>query len=121
MTDNRIDDSYSGAAQIPSHPRTLPSTIRRADDTRKLARQAKLERKAEKRAAFEEETKRMKNQKRREIVERLRELGLEGKGVEELMEGDWDEGGWDRKMNELMAQEVSFRLFVRIRFYSPLY
>src|SRR6185437_1268053 len=43
---NCDDDLCRGAAEITSHPRILPSVVRRPDDTRKTKRQARLERKA---------------------------------------------------------------------------
>ncbi len=97
-----------GAAEISSHPRNLPSVVRRPDDTRKLKRQARLERKEAERLAREEETRRLKGEKRREIEKRLEALRKEV-GEKALMgldlDKDWDEEEHDQMMRRMMAQD----------------
>lgn len=80
--------------------------MRRADDSRKLQRQAKAERKAAEKAQREEETKRLKGQKRRQIEKQLAALKAEF-GEDALdgldLEGDWDEAKHEAAVQRLMA------------------
>jgi protein KRI1 len=95
-----------GAAALP--------TLRRPDDSRKLQRQARKERKAAERKAKEEQLKRLKNAKRQELNAKLQQiqaiLGHTGTAGEEsstldeaaimkLLEGDFDPDQFE----ELMA------------------
>ena len=74
--------SRSGAANIPTHPRKLTAIARRPDTARKDARELRKEKKAEEKAIREEERRKMKGEKRREMEKRLLMLGLgkDGKG-----------------------------------------
>lgn len=110
--------SHSGAANIVSHPREIASTVRRVDDSRKLARQAKAERKAEEKAKREEETKRLKGEKRRQIEKQLTALKAEF-GEDALagldLEGDWDEAKHEAAVQKLLAgddDDVRAKLFL---------
>ena len=99
---------YRGAAEITSHPRILPSVVRRPDDTRKTKRQARLERKAAEKLAREEETRRLKGEKRREIEKRLEQLRREigEKALDGLdLDKDWDEEEHDKMMGRMMEQD----------------
>lgn len=73
-----IHGHVRNAAVIPTHPRTLPSLVRRPDTTRKEARERKKERKEEKLLQKKEEVKRLKALKMKELRERLEKVGAEG-------------------------------------------
>ncbi|BEJ13502.1 hypothetical protein CspHIS471_0306760 [Cutaneotrichosporon sp. HIS471] len=98
-----------GAATIVTHPRQIDSAVRRGDDSRKLKRQAREERKAAEKAAREEEVRRKQDAKRREMESQLaalkRELGddVDLTGLEKVLEGDWDEAEWDRVVGGFLA------------------
>lgn len=98
-----------GAATIVAHPRQIDSAVRRGDDTRKLKRQAREERKAAEKAAREEEVRRKKGEKRREMEGQLSALkkelgdGVDWAGVEKVLEGDWDEEEWERVVGGMLA------------------
>ncbi|EIW71389.1 hypothetical protein TREMEDRAFT_67737 [Tremella mesenterica DSM 1558] len=100
-----------GASNIISHPRNIPSLVRRPDDTRKRKRAEKKAREAEKKAAEEEEIRRLKGSRRREIeseMERLkRDLGegMDWAEVERLMEGDFDESQWENVIGRMLEQQ----------------
>jgi protein KRI1 len=98
--------------------------VRRADDTRKTKRQAREERKAAERAAMEENTRRLKGQKRREMEAQIKalkkELGedMDWSAVEKIMDGEWDEAEWERVIGKMLndaADKVSW-VFPRERF-----
>jgi protein KRI1 len=95
-----------GAAALP--------TLRRPDDSRKLQRQARKERKAAERQAKEEQLKRLKNAKREELNAKLQQIqailgqtGTDSKesstldeaAIMKLLEGDFDPDQFE----ELMA------------------
>jgi protein KRI1 len=115
----------SGASNIMSHPRDIPSLVRRADDTRKSKRAARAERKAAEQAARDEEMRRRKGEKRREMDSRLASLkkdvgdGVDWGEVVKLLEGNYDERDWDRvvggmlsHMKDIEDDEVGLSLLV---------
>lgn len=100
-----------GAAEIISHPRQIESLARRDDDKRKLKREARAERKAAEKVEREAETKRQKGEKRREMEKQLaalkEEVGdadVDWTAVEKVLEGEYDEGEWDRVVGEMLAK-----------------
>ena len=115
-----------GAATITSFPRILPSAVRRQDTTRKDARERRKERKEEELRKRQEEVKRMKALKMREIRRKLERVGREAglkkfqsrvnndddnddgfvdEALKELdLEGDWDPEKHDRQMAGLFDQ-----------------
>ncbi|KAF4563110.1 hypothetical protein EYR40_007168 [Pleurotus pulmonarius] len=109
---DRFESSYNfrfeepGAATIQTFPRTLESTVRREDTTRKDARARRKERKEEELQKKREEIKRLKSLKMKEIRKKLERIGREaGKDVDttealqELdLEGEWDPDAHDRQM-----------------------
>jgi len=110
-----------GSSNILTHPRDIPSLVRRTDDTRATKRAEKAERKAAEKAEKEEEARRLKGEKRREMEKQMaslrKDLGIkEGKGevdwdeLEKVMDGDFDEDEWQRvvgKMLESRDEDVS--------------
>lgn len=105
-----------GSSTILTHPREIPSLVRREDDTRKNKREARAERKAAEKAAQEEETRRLKGAKRREIEKQLAALkeelgdGVDWEQMEKIMDGDFDEDEWERVVGSMLAakaEEVS--------------
>ncbi|EDO06045.1 KRI1-like C-terminal family protein [Babesia bovis T2Bo] len=61
-------------ATIEGHPRTIEDSVRKVDDRRKKKRQEKKQNKIEEKIRREEELKRLKNLKKAEIAERMREI-----------------------------------------------
>ncbi|WVQ95967.1 hypothetical protein IAU59_003066 [Kwoniella sp. CBS 9459] len=104
-----------GSSNIVSHPREIPSLVRRPDDARKTKRARRAERKAAERAAQEEEVRAKKGSKRREMEKRMSSLkadlaeeGVEG-GVdwdqlEKVLDGEWDEGEWEKVVGGMLSR-----------------
>ncbi|WVO18487.1 hypothetical protein L204_106204 [Cryptococcus depauperatus] len=102
-----------GAATITTHPRDIPSLVRRSDDARKTKRAHRAERKAVEKAAQEEGIRRKKKEKRKEMEKRMSDLkhNLEREGVkgidwiklENLLDGEWDETIWEKAVGEILA------------------
>jgi len=96
-----------GGSEVKTWPRTIEDSVRRKDNTRKLARERKKEAAEAERKRREEELKRMKNDK-------LKTIQLKMKQVEEvsgvILDDDVKQGlrldkGWDEDEHErLMAQ-----------------
>ena len=87
-------------------------TLRRKDDTRKLKRDTRKEKKAAERKAKEEQLKRLKNAKREEMEERLKEIkkvmgtsNLDEEAMLKLMEGDFDPDKFEQIMQEQYGDE----------------
>lgn len=109
-TQQHCTDSWcSGSSNIITHPRQIPSLVRRADDTRATKRAARAERKAAEKAAKEEEIRRLKGEKRREMEKQLESLkrevgdGVDWAEIERVLEGDFDEGQWERTLEKMMG------------------
>jgi protein KRI1 len=87
--------------------------VRRADDTRKTKRQARAERKAAEKAAAEEETRRLKGKKRREMEAQIaalkKELGedLDWTALEKVLDGEWDEAEWERVVGTILSEAAA--------------
>ncbi|WVF68419.1 hypothetical protein IAT40_003184 [Kwoniella sp. CBS 6097] len=104
-----------GSSNIVSHPREIPSLVRRPDDARKTKRARRAERKAAERAAQEEEVRAKKGSKRREMEKRMASLkadlaeeGVEG-GVdwdqlEKVLDGEWAEGEWEKVVGGMLSR-----------------
>jgi len=113
---DRFESSYNfrfeepNAAVIATHPRNLPSTVRRQDDHRKQQRENRRARKEEESLAKQEELKRLKNLKRKELEEKLKMLGHVS-GKDEIrsdqldLEGDFDPEGHDSQMRGIFDDE----------------
>ncbi|EAL19062.1 hypothetical protein CNBH1640 [Cryptococcus deneoformans B-3501A] len=103
-----------GSSTIATHPRDIPSLVRRADDTRKSKRARRAERKAAEKAAKEEEIKREKGKKRREMEKRMNILkhDLEKEGfkdlewgkLEKVLDGEWDENVWEKIVGGMLSK-----------------
>ena len=84
------------------------TTLRRKDETRKVKRETRKEKKAAERKAKEEQLKRLKNAKREEMEDRLREIkkvmgsdgNLDEDAMLKLMEGDFDPEKFEQVMQE---------------------
>ncbi|GBE61880.1 zinc zz type domain-containing protein [Babesia ovata] len=63
-----------GGAKIEGHPRNIEDSVRKVDERRKKKRQEKKQQKMEEKIRREEELKRLKNLKKAEIAERIREI-----------------------------------------------
>ncbi|KAI5066557.1 hypothetical protein GOP47_0019181 [Adiantum capillus-veneris] len=100
-------------SQVMGHSRVVEDSVRRKDDSRREKREKKKERLSE--AAFErrEELKRLKNIKKKEILERLKKIQTVA-GVKETdeifleeddLEEEFDPEEYDRKMREAFGAE----------------
>lgn len=109
-----------GASTIPSFPRTIRSTVRRADTTRKEARERRKKRREEEVERRREEVRVLKALKMREVRRKLevigREAGVKVRGEEEGefvdealreldLDGDWSPEKHDRGMAGLFERE----------------
>lgn len=100
-------------SQVMGHSRIVNDSVRRKDDARKQKREKKKERLSE--AAFErrEELKRLKNIKKKQILEKLKKIRTVA-GVkesdekllqEEDLEEEFDPDEYDKKMREAFGEE----------------
>ena len=113
--------SNSGAGlSVVGYARTaLSDTIRRKDDSRKLKRKERKERKAAERRAKEEQLKRLKNAKREELEERIGQIkgalgennhlgtgnDLDEEVVMKLMQGDFDPDKFESMMSKMYDED----------------
>lgn len=106
-----------GGDRIETYARDVHHSMRRKDETRKVKRQQKVERKALERKKKEEELRHLKNLKRQELQEKVVKIyRMAGKDdVDECtaaelaalmdIEGDFDPEEHDRKMATLFTEE----------------
>ena len=112
------DRGTSGAGlSVVGYARTaLSDTIRRKDDSRKLKRQQRKERKAAERRAKEEQLKRLKNAKREELEERIGQIkgalgekndenDLNEEVIMKLMQGDYDPEKFESMMSKMYDED----------------
>ncbi|KIK69016.1 hypothetical protein GYMLUDRAFT_35057 [Collybiopsis luxurians FD-317 M1] len=116
---DRFESSYNfrfeepDAAIIQTHPRNIPSLVRREDTTRKQARERRKQRKQEELQKKQEEVKRLKALKMKELRAKLDRIGKEGgkkltedPALQDLdLEGDWDPEAHDRQMAGLYGDD----------------
>ncbi|KAJ2077765.1 Ribosome biogenesis protein Kri1 [Coemansia sp. RSA 988] len=100
--------SEEGGTQIKTYSREIEGSLRRNDSRRKLARERARERKAERKQRKAEELKQLKNQKKKDILEKLKEIqGITGNksvGFDILdLDGDFDPAQFDKQMQQLFA------------------
>ncbi|KAJ4493810.1 KRI1-like family C-terminal-domain-containing protein [Lentinula edodes] len=119
---DRFESSYNfrfeepDAAVIQTHPRQIPSLIRREDTTRKEARERRKKRREEEIEKKREEVKRMKALKMKELRMRLDRIGKQGgknaeddPALQELdLEGDWDPEAHDQQMAALYGDDADY-------------
>ncbi|KAJ3919714.1 KRI1-like family C-terminal-domain-containing protein [Lentinula edodes] len=119
---DRFESSYNfrfeepDAAVIQTHPRQIPSLIRREDTTRKEARERRKKRREEEIEKKREEVKRMKALKMKELRMRLDRIGKQGgknaeddPALQELdLEGEWDPEAHDRQMAALYGDDADY-------------
>lgn len=102
----------NAGAQVMGNPRLVEGSVRKKGETRKQQRSKKEERLAEVAIARQEELKRLKNLKKKEIKEKLSKIrevagtteGLTALGENDLEE-DFDPEEYDRKMQEAFGEE----------------
>jgi protein KRI1 len=97
-------------SSLVSFPRTIPSSVRRTDDTRKIKRKSREERKKLEKEQKKEELRRLKNLKKQEIfdkLEKLKELtGNPNVGfTEDDLQGDFDPNAHDQAMNKVFDDD----------------
>ncbi|KAJ3810610.1 KRI1-like family C-terminal-domain-containing protein [Lentinula aff. lateritia] len=119
---DRFESSYNfrfeepDAAVIQTHPRQIPSLIRREDTTRKEARERRKKRREEEMEKKREEVKRMKALKMKELRMRLDRIGKQGgknaeddSALQELdLQGEWDPEAHDRQMAALYSDDAEY-------------
>ncbi|KAG2133678.1 KRI1-like family C-terminal-domain-containing protein [Suillus bovinus] len=95
------------AANIKSFPRTIASTVRRVDTTRKEGRERKKQRREMELEKKQEEVRRLKALKMKEIRQKLERIGREGginigsdvEAFKEIdLDADWDPEAHDMQM-----------------------
>ena len=107
---------------IPTHPRLIPSLVRRPDDGRKAKRVALAERKADEKRQKDEAIRRSKGERRREVEVLLaglkKELGnkVDWQEVDQVLDGEWDEEEWERIIGAILstARENEVRYIISI-------
>ena len=116
------DNSGAGLSVVGYSRSALSDTIRRKDDSRKLKREQRKDRKATERKAKEERLKRLKNAKKEELEGRMNQIKavLGEKGDEEhmgddqaideemvakLMEGDFDPDKFEELMSKMYSDD----------------
>ncbi|KAJ2708303.1 Kinetochore protein Spc24 [Coemansia spiralis] len=103
-----------GGVQMKRYPREIEGSMRRKDDRRKLARERAKERKAELKGRKAEELKRLKNQKKHEILEKLKEIqvitGNNTVGFDAIdLDGDFDPKKFGAQMDKMLeAGDVNY-------------
>ncbi|DBA96751.1 TPA: hypothetical protein ACH3X1_015590 [Trebouxia sp. C0004] len=101
-----------GGRQMVTHPRILENTVRKTDDRRKRKRAEKAQRKAAQESIQQQEVKRLKNLKGRQIQERLQRIrdiagpsGQDDAALDALMQGDFDPEQYDKQMAAAFGDE----------------
>merc|ERR550534_733561 len=101
-----------GGCQILGHDRNIKNSVRQKDEKRKRQREARIERKAEEKVRRAEELKRLKNLKKKEIQNRLRQLeeitGNELQAEIDLM-ADFDPEEHDKQMQKMLGDDYDER------------
>uniref|UniRef100_A0A8C4IT66 Protein KRI1 homolog n=1 Tax=Dicentrarchus labrax TaxID=13489 RepID=A0A8C4IT66_DICLA len=94
-----------GAQQIKTYPRSIATSVRSKDDSRKRKREEVKERKQKEKEQKREQLKQLKNLKRNEIMEKLKRL-QELTGNEQLAFSQADlEGEFDPQQHEQLMQK----------------
>ncbi|EPY54088.1 krr family protein [Schizosaccharomyces cryophilus OY26] len=96
----------AGGAEIAAHPRDVPDSMRRKDDSRRLARERKRERREEEKRKRVEEVNRLRNLKQKDLEEKLNKVaeiaGTNDIDISELdLEGDFNPEEWEAKMAQI--------------------
>lgn len=96
-------------SQIIAHARKVPESMRRPDERRKRAREARTLRKQKEKAAKTEDIKRLKNLKKKEIQTRLLAIqeaagdGVDVTGID--LDGDFDPEEFNRQMESNFGEK----------------
>ncbi|KAJ2751190.1 Ribosome biogenesis protein Kri1, partial [Coemansia nantahalensis] len=96
-----------GSVHMKRYPREVEGSMRRKDDRRKLARERAKERKAELKTRKAEELKRIKNQKKKDILQKLKEIqiitGNNTVGFDAIdLDGDFDPEKFGAQMEKML-------------------
>jgi protein KRI1 len=98
-----------GGIRVQSHARTIDGSLRRPDERRKAARDARKERKQHEKVVKTEEIKQLKNMKKREIEARLVALqeaagdGVDFSGID--LDADFDPDEFSKQMEGKFGDE----------------
>ena len=101
-----------GGTEIVTHPREIEGIVRKKDDRRKQKRMEKAARKAQEEEERSRELKQLKNLKKMEIEDKLKEVkNIAGSGVaeenliEKLLDGEFDPEKHDQAMQEAFGED----------------
>lgn len=99
-----------GGTQLVTHSRNIEGSMRRKDNSRKLKRESVKSRKEEEKKRREEELKRLKNLKKQEIFNKLKQIqeitGNKNVGIDDIdLEGEFDPNDYDDKMQKMFNDE----------------
>jgi protein KRI1 len=99
-----------GAAQIIGHARDVEGTLRRKDDRRKEARERKKTREEENKIRKGEELKRLKNLKKKEILDKMKQIqdisGAKALGFEDVdLDAEFDPEEYDKQMAQTFGDD----------------
>jgi len=99
-----------GGTQLITHSRNIEDSMRRKNNTRKQKRENAKQRKLEEKKRREEELKRLKNLKKQEIINKLKQIqeitGNKSVGFDDIdIEGDFNPEEYDKKMEDVFNDE----------------
>lgn len=113
---DRFESQYNfrfeeeGGTQLITHSRNIEDSMRRKNNARKQKRENVKQRKLEEKKRREEELKRLKNLKKQEIINKLKQIqeitGNNNVGFDDIdLEGDFDPEKYDKKMEDVFNDD----------------
>jgi len=113
---DRFESQYNfrfeeeGGTQLITHSRNIEDSMRRKNNSRKQKRENVKQRKLEEKKRREEELKRLKNLKKQEIINKLKQIqeitGNKSVGFEDIdLEGDFNPEEYDKKMEDVFNDD----------------
>ncbi|OUM60558.1 hypothetical protein PIROE2DRAFT_63079 [Piromyces sp. E2] len=113
---DRFESQYNfrfeeeGGTQLITHSRNIEDSMRRKNNSRKQKRENAKQRKLEEKKRREEELKRLKNLKKQEIINKLKQIqeitGNKSVGFDDVdLEGDFNPEEYDKKMEDVFNDE----------------
>ncbi|ORX59286.1 Krr1-domain-containing protein [Piromyces finnis] len=113
---DRFESQYNfrfeeeGGTQLITHSRNIEDSMRRKNNSRKQKRENVKQRKLEEKNRREEELKRLKNLKKQEIINKLKQIqeitGNKNVGFDDIdLDGDFNQEEYDKKMENIFNDE----------------
>jgi len=113
---DRFESQYNfrfeeeGGTQLITHSRNIEDSMRRKNNSRKQKRENLKQRKLEEKKRREEELKRLKNLKKQEIINKLKQIqeitGNKNVGFDDVdLEGDFNPEEYDKKMEDVFNDD----------------